>query len=72
LGIVGPAGMPATVISQLHDAIEASLREPAIVEQTKKMFMILDYTPQSSYQDFYLSEIDRWRQYVQTAKVSLD
>jgi tripartite-type tricarboxylate transporter receptor subunit TctC len=72
LGIVGPAGMPAAVVTQLHDAIEASLREPAIVEQTKKMFMILDYKPQRLYQDFYLSEIDRWRQYVQTAKVSLD
>jgi hypothetical protein len=36
------------------------------------MFMMLDYKPQRSYQEFYLSEIDRWRQYVQAAKVSLD
>lgn len=36
------------------------------------MFVILDYKLQCSYQDFYLSEIDRWGQNVRTAKVSLD
>ena len=71
LGFLAPAGVPADVLARLHDAIDATLREPPIVEQMKKMIMIIDYMDQRSYQSFYLGEFDRWGQYIRTAKVSV-
>jgi len=72
IGIFAPAGVPADIVSKLHDAIEATLREPAVVEQTKKMIMVIDHMDQRSYQQFYNSEFDRWGQYIRTAKVTVD
>ncbi len=72
IGIFAPAGVPADIVSKLHDAIEATLREPAIVEQTKKMIMVIEHMDQRSYQSFYASEYDRWGQYIRTAKVVVD
>jgi len=72
VGIFGPAGLPADVVARVHEAIDATLKEPAVVEQTKKMFFITEAMDQRAYQNFYLSEIDRWGQYVKTAKVSIE
>lgn len=72
VGIFGPAGMPTDVISRVHEVIDATLKEPAIVEQTKKMFFVVEHMEQRAYQNFYFSEIDRWGQYVKTAKVAIE
>ncbi|MES2481151.1 MAG: tripartite tricarboxylate transporter substrate binding protein [Pseudomonadota bacterium] len=72
LGILAPAGVAPEILAKLHAAIDATLREPAIVEQMKKMIMIVDYMDQRSYQSFYASEYDRWGQYIRTAKVVVD
>ena len=52
--------------------IDATLREPAIVEQTRKMLMIIDHMDQRSYQNFCVGEYKRWGQYIRTAKVTVD
>ena len=72
IGLFVPTGVPADIVARLHEAIDATLREPAIVEQTKKMIMIVDYMDQRSYQRFYNGEYDRWGQYIKTAKVTVD
>lgn len=72
VGIFGPVGLPADVVARVHEAIDATLKEPAVVEQTKKMFFITEAMDQRAYQNFYLSEIDRWGQYVKTAKVTIE
>lgn len=72
LGFLAPAGVPPDILARLHDAIDATLREPPIVEQMKKMIMIIDYMDQRSYQSFYTGEFDRWGQYIRTAKVTVD
>ena len=36
------------------------------------MTMIPDYQDQRSYQALYLSELDRWGQYIRNAKISID
>ena len=72
IGFLAPAGVPPDILAKLHDAIEATLREPAYVEQMKKMTMVPDYQDQRSYQAFYLSEFDRWGQYVRNAKITVD
>ena len=72
LGILAPAGIPEDILARLHGAIDATLREPAIVEQMKKMTMIIEYMDQRSYQNFYTGEFDRWGQYIRTARVTVD
>ena len=72
IGFLAPAGVPADILAKLHAAIDATAHEPAIAEQMKKMTMIPDYQDQRSYQAFYLSEFDRWGQYIRSAKISLD
>lgn len=72
LGFLAPAGVPPDILAKLHAAIDATLREPAIVEQMNKMIMIIDHMDQRSYQNFYVSEFDRWGQYIRTANVKLD
>ncbi len=72
IGFLAPAGVPADVLAKLHAAIDATAREPAIAEQMKSMTLVLDYQDQRSYQAFYLSEYDRWGQYIRNAKISLD
>lgn len=72
VGIFGPVGMPADVIARVHEAVDATLREPAVVEQTKKMFFVVEHMDQRAYQNFYFSEVDRWGQYVKTAKVAIE
>ena len=58
-------------LHQMH-TIDATLREPAIVEQTRKMLMIIDHMDQRSYQNFCVGEYKRWGQYIRTAKVTVD
>lgn len=72
LGILAPAGTAEDIVARLHGAIDATLREPAIVEQMKKMTMVVEYMDQRSYQNFYTGEFDRWGQYIRTAKVTVD
>jgi tripartite-type tricarboxylate transporter receptor subunit TctC len=72
LGILAPAGIPEDILARLHSAIDATLREPAIVEQMKKMIMIIDYMDQRTYQNFFTKEFDRWGQYIRTAKVTVN
>ena len=72
LGILAPAGIAEDILARLHGAIDATLREPAIVEQMKKMTMVVEYMDQRSYQNFYAAEFDRWGQYIRTAKVTVD
>ena len=72
IGFLAPAGVPADVLAKLHAAIDATAREPAIAEQMKSMTLVPDYQDQRSYQAFYLSEFDRWGQYVRTANIVLD
>lgn len=72
LGFLAPSGVPQDVLNKLHGAIDGTLREPAIVEQMRKMFMIVDYMDQRSYQNFYTAEFDRWGQYIRTANVKVE
>ena len=72
IGFLAPAGVPADVLAKLHDAIDATAREPAMAAEMKKMTLVPDYQDQRSYQAFYLSEYDRWGQYIRNAKITLD
>lgn len=71
IGFLAPAGVPADVLAKLHAAIDGTAREPALAEQMRQMTLVPDYQDQRSYHAFYLSEYDRWGQYIRNAKISL-
>ena len=52
VGIFGPVGIPTEVVARLHAAIEATLSEPAIAEQTKKMFFVVEHMEQEPVRNF--------------------
>jgi len=72
LGFLAPTGVPDDILNKLHEAIDASFSEPAIVEQMKKMTMFIEHIDRRSYNNFYQSEFDRWGQYIRTANIKLD
>lgn len=72
LGFLAPVGVPADVLAKLHQAIDATLTDPGVVETLKKMTMVIDRMDQKAYQTFYNNEYDRWGTYIRTAKVTVD
>jgi len=72
LGFLAPAGVPADVVAKWHQAIDATLSEPAVMETMKKMTMVIERMEPRAYQNFYNSEFDRWGAYIRTAKVTVD
>lgn len=72
LGFLAPAGVPADVLAKLHQAVDATLADPAVVETLNKISMVADRMDQKAYQAFYNNEYDRWGNYIRTAKVTVD
>lgn len=72
LGFLAPAGVPADVLAKIHQAVDATLVDPGVVETMNKMSMVVDRMDQKAYQAFYNSEYDRWGNYIRTAKVTID
>lgn len=72
LGFLAPAGVPADVLAKIHQAVDATLVDPAVVEALNKISMVADRMDQKAYQAFYNSEYDRWGTYIRTAKVTVD
>lgn len=72
LGFLAPAGLPTDVLQKIHDAIEASMAEPQVLEAMKKMTIEVDRMSPAAYQQFYNSEYDRWGAYIRAAKITLD
>ena len=70
IGYLAPAGVPQEILVKLNAAIDATGRD--LGEQLRQMTLVPDYQDQRSYQAFYLSEYDRWGQYIRNAKISLD
>lgn len=70
IGFLAPAGVPNEILVKLNAAIDATARD--LADQIRQMTLVPDYQDQRSYQAFYLSEYDRWGQYIRNAKISLD
>lgn len=72
LGFLAPVGVPADVLAKIHQAVDATLVDPGVVETLNKMSMVVDRMDQKAYQNFYNNEYDRWGAYIRTAKVTVD
>lgn len=71
-GVVGPAGIPAGVVTKLSDTLGAVLRAPALRE--KLSAEALEPTPMgpAEFGDFIQKEIARWTKLAQDQHIQLD
>jgi tripartite-type tricarboxylate transporter receptor subunit TctC len=72
LGFLAPAGTPQEIVNKINAAVTASIAEPQVAENLKKMTMVIETMTPSAYQNFYNAEFERWGRYIRAGKVSLD
>jgi len=73
LGVVGPAGLPAPVVSRLNEAIRASLVKPDTKEKLSKLGAITEggSTP-AEFRSFLAKDLERWERVIKAAGVKAD
>jgi len=73
LGVVGPAGLPAPVVSRLNEAIRASLVKPDTKEKLSKLGAITEggSTP-AEFRSFLARDLERWERVIKAAGVKAD
>jgi tripartite-type tricarboxylate transporter receptor subunit TctC len=71
-GVVGPAGMPADVVHQLNDTLNAVLKGPDLAE--KLAIEAVQPMPMTSqnFGDYTRAEVQRWTQLARDRKIELD
>lgn len=72
VGVVGPRGMPATVVDRLNKAINKVLAMPAIKESFKERGVIVVATTPEQFGSFIKSEVTEWSQVVKDAGVKIE
>jgi tripartite-type tricarboxylate transporter receptor subunit TctC len=70
LGVVGPAGLPAPVVSRLNEAIRASLVKPETKEKLNKLGAITEggSTP-AEFRSWLAKDLERWERVIKAAGV---
>ena len=73
LGVVGPAGMPAQVVSRLNEAIRASLANPETRDKLKKLGAITEggSTP-AEFRSWLGKDLERWARVIKAAGVTAE
>jgi len=73
LGVVGPAGLPAPVVSRLNEAIRASLVKPDTKEKLSKLGAITEggSTP-AEFRSFLAKDLERWERVIKAAGVKAE
>ena len=70
--VVGPKGLPADVRDKMHAGIVAALNDPTIKQQfTSIGFEIVANTP-AQFAAFQQQEFARWKQVIETRKITAD
>jgi tripartite-type tricarboxylate transporter receptor subunit TctC len=70
-GVYGPAGLPQTVVQQLSQALNASLRNPATLEKFNAAGSIPSPLSPEQFAQFARSEVDVWKRAITAAKIEL-
>ena len=73
LGVVGPAGLPAPVVSRLNEAIRASLVKPDTKEKLSKLGAITEggSTP-AEFRTWLGKDFERWERVIKAAGVKAE
>ena len=73
LGVVGPAGLPAPVVSRLNEAIRAALARADTKEKLNKLGAITEggSTP-AEFRAWLAKDLERWARVIKAANVKAE
>ena len=73
LGVVGPAGVPAPIVSRLNEAIRASLGKPETKDKLKGLGAITEggSTP-AEFRSWLAKDLERWARVIKAAGVTAE
>jgi len=70
--VAAPKGLPADIKAKLHDAIVASLNDPAVRPKLLELgFEIVANTPEQ-FTAFQAAEVARWKKVIEVGKITAD
>ena len=72
IGIIGPAGMPATLLDRISADLGEAVRAPAVTERMNQLGMEPVGSTHAEYSRIVREEISKWTQVVKTAQIKLD
>lgn len=70
--VMGPAGMPSSVVQTLHDTVVASLRTPEVMRRLSEQGAELATSSPEELADFVRRDTEKWSGFIKRAGVTLD
>lgn len=72
LGLVGPAGMQRTTITNYEKIIEQAFNKPDVREAVLSAGMVINLRDSAAFHSFVTSEISKWSEVTRNANIKLD
>lgn len=72
MGIIAPGGTPAPVVARLRNEIAQVLSQPRVREKLRTNFMEVVASTSESFANTVQNDVDRWKQLIQTKRISID
>ena len=73
VAVFAPAGVPVSVVEQLHAAVRKAAETPEMVQLTNKSGgTVMRFNSAAETQAFYKAEVTRWSKYVKDSGVKLE
>lgn len=72
IGVVAPARTPAAVVARLNTEITAVLRDAAVVDKLRAVYMEPAGGTPAAFAAFMQDELRRWKPVIERARVSID
>ncbi len=70
-GILAPAGTPMEIVAKVHDAVEATLADPAPAELNKKLSTVVEPMSQVDFEKFIVKQNELWGKFIRDANIKL-
>ena len=71
-GLFAPAGTPAAIVTQYHDAVIAAMKQPAVRTQMRAMGLDVREFTSAQFAAEVKADMERWTAVVKAAGISLD
>lgn len=71
VGIFGPKGLPAEVVSRLGDALAVTLADPVVQERIERLGSAAEYMPSEKFGQLINDEVQVWSDVIRDANIPL-
>jgi|ERR1700733_11605583 tripartite-type tricarboxylate transporter receptor subunit TctC len=70
-GLMGPARLPELILTRLEKEVEAMLRDPGVVDRLDQLGYSPVYKDSTTFKDFVVADLAKWRETAKSANISL-